>query len=413
MVSRFDRGHTARYHILRPVQAQTPGLAACSVFPVTPACDTEPRHTGQGMSGWRMAAKPKDASDPMFESYAQLAQGLIGELSAACLLDGEWRVRGSTGRIVLPAVKKWVDELGWSGTLARQPVAIALAPGEWVTAIPLEQSDTTLLGAFCVQQTIGNPASYPARYAADLARRLKPLLDCIYRELAANIPVRERTQTMTDRTSELEWLFKVTSNIKGGADDRYAIKELLAAATERLGSAMGVCCDSGQAYLHRVHARRTRGCAEQRLGRNAGAAWRVGPNEPASAQLGAATQYAAGDQQRRPKRRQDPPLQDPVGARGARLRQGHRRAGVHQSAVRGGLCESSRVSREASGCAGGQRRRYAIRSHDRSVYARARSNKPMPISRRTRTARQAVWHIWTSTTCTWSTNSMGSKSAMN
>lgn len=177
----------------------------------------------------------------MFESYVQLARGLIGELSAACLLDGEWRVRGSTGRIALPAVKKWVDELGWSGTLARQPAAITLAPGEWLTAIPLEQSDTTLLGAFCVQQTIGNPASYPARYAADLARRLKPLLDCIYRELAANIPVRERAQTMSDRTSELEWLFKVTSNIKSGADDRYAIKELLAAATERLGSAMGVC----------------------------------------------------------------------------------------------------------------------------------------------------------------------------
>ncbi len=177
----------------------------------------------------------------MFESYAQLAQGLIGTLSGACLLDSQWRVRGSSGRIMLSFVKNWVDELGWNGTLARQPVAKSPTPGEWIIAIPLEQSDTTLLGAFCVQQSMSNLPTYPTRHAADLARRLKPLLDCIYRELAAGISVRERVQTMTERTSELEWLFKVTSQVKGGADDRYAIKELLTAATERLGSAMGVC----------------------------------------------------------------------------------------------------------------------------------------------------------------------------
>lgn len=108
----------------------------------------------------------------MFESYAQLAQGLIGTLSGACLLDSQWRVRGSTGRIMLPFVKNWVDELGWNGTLARQPVAKSPTPGEWIIAIPLEQSDTTLLGAFCVQQSMSNLPTYPTRHAADLARRI-------------------------------------------------------------------------------------------------------------------------------------------------------------------------------------------------------------------------------------------------
>ena len=74
-------------------------------------------------------------------------------------------------------VKNLVDELGWNGTLARQPVAKSPTPGEWVIAIPLEQSDATLLGAFCVQQSISNLPTYPTRHAADLARRLKPLLD--------------------------------------------------------------------------------------------------------------------------------------------------------------------------------------------------------------------------------------------
>jgi diguanylate cyclase (GGDEF)-like protein len=182
-----------------------------------------------------------EKADSIFASYYTLAQVLVGELSGACLLDGHRRVRGSSGSIMLPQVRTWVDELGWNGPLERQPAARSHAPGVWMTAIPLEQSDTTLLGVLCVQQTLNIAASNPARHAADVARRLKPLLDCIYRELEASVPVRERVQAMTERTAELEWLFKVASQRKGGSNNRYALKELLAAATDRLESAMGVC----------------------------------------------------------------------------------------------------------------------------------------------------------------------------
>jgi diguanylate cyclase (GGDEF)-like protein len=182
-----------------------------------------------------------EKADSIFESYYRLAQGLVSELSGACLLDGQRRMRGSVGSIMLPTLREWVDELGWNGPLERQPAARSHAPGVWVTAIPLEQSDTTLLGVLCVQQTLNSKVLNPARHATDLARRLKPLLDCIYRELEASVPVRERVQAMTERTAELEWLFKVVSQYKGGSDDRHALKELLAAATDRLESAMGVC----------------------------------------------------------------------------------------------------------------------------------------------------------------------------
>jgi diguanylate cyclase (GGDEF)-like protein len=47
---------------------------------------------------------------------------------------------------------------------------------------------------------------------------------------------------LTERTAELEWLFKVTSNLKGAVDDKRVVEELLAAATERLQSALGILC---------------------------------------------------------------------------------------------------------------------------------------------------------------------------
>ena len=176
----------------------------------------------------------------MFESYVQLAEGLLGELSGICLLDGRGRVRGSKGAVAVSALARWIDSLGWNGPGARVPSAVSLGAGQWMTAIALEQTDSTLLGAFCVQQSMPYLPSPPARHATEIARRLKPLLDCVYRDLAAAAPARERIQTLTERTAELEWLFKVTSNLKSTGDDRHAIAELLAAATDRLGSALGV-----------------------------------------------------------------------------------------------------------------------------------------------------------------------------
>ena len=187
------------------------------------------------------SAKSRESADSIFESYARLAQGLIGEIAGACLLDGERRVLGTYGNILLAGIRPWIDELGWNGTLARQPAARLMASNQLVCAIPLEQTDTTLIGIFCVQQAVNSAPGNTSRYAADLGRRLKPLLDCVYRDLEARVPVRERVQTMTDRTAELEWLFKVVSQSKGSGDDRYAIRELLAAATERLGASMGIC----------------------------------------------------------------------------------------------------------------------------------------------------------------------------
>ena len=180
------------------------------------------------------------AADPMFDSYVRLAEGLLGELSAVCLVDDQRRVRGLKGALGAAEILRHFDELHWHGGGARLATLICTRPGQWLTAVPLEQTDGTLLGAFCVQQALSHGPPQIKTHAGDTARRLKPLLDCIHREFAASLPSRERIQTLADRTAELEWLFKVTSNLQAASGERHVIEGLLAAATQRLGGAFGV-----------------------------------------------------------------------------------------------------------------------------------------------------------------------------
>ena len=168
----------------------------------------------------------------MFASYAQLADNLLEDVSGVCLLDARLRPRGRTGQIEPEAVAQALRGLGWSGSMQRRAAALTQPGLSGVTAIPVEHSDGGLLGVFCVRQS--DPS------AADCALRLKPLLDCVRRELEAGQTDNQRINTLTERSSELEWLFKLTSSLKGANDDRRILEELLSAAVRRLDSALGV-----------------------------------------------------------------------------------------------------------------------------------------------------------------------------
>jgi len=184
--------------------------------------------------------------DAMFASYVQLATNLLKDVSAVCLLDGKLRVRGRSGELDTRAVAQSLRALGWCNTMQRTPTALARRDGACLSAIPLEQSDGSLLGVFCVR--------LPVAAAAGSAQRLKPLLDCVRRELATAVPDDRRIHTLTERSSELEWLFKLTSSLKGASDDRRILEELLSAATERLESAYGVLIVPDK----RIHVERDR-----------------------------------------------------------------------------------------------------------------------------------------------------------
>jgi len=104
----------------------------------------------------------------------------------------------------------------------------------------LQQTDGSLLGVFCVSLRIGESPMQPARVAADIALQLRPLLDCIHRELSAAVPARARLEVLTGRAAELEWLFNLTANLKGAVDDERILEQLVVQATSRLNSALGV-----------------------------------------------------------------------------------------------------------------------------------------------------------------------------
>jgi diguanylate cyclase (GGDEF)-like protein len=155
-------------------------------------------------------------------------------------LDGAIEVCGQHGELSGTTVGRWIRSLGWTKLHEAAPLASKRGTHQWWTAIPLTQTDGSILGVFCVSQQIGEPPPQPLRFAADLASRLKPLLDCIHRDLANAIPARTRIEALTERSAELEWLFEVTNTLGGAVDDKRVLQELVAQATSRLKSALGV-----------------------------------------------------------------------------------------------------------------------------------------------------------------------------
>ena len=167
--------------------------------------------------------------DALFDSYARLAASLLPDASSFCLLDAQLIVRGRIGELDIGGIAASLRELGWRATMQRAPTQLPQRASLSVSAIPLEQPDGELLGVFCIQ--------HPAGATAEQLQRLQPLADCLRRELAAAQPASQRVHTLTQRSAELEWLFKLTSSLQRSSDDRHVIEQLISAAAERLQSA--------------------------------------------------------------------------------------------------------------------------------------------------------------------------------
>jgi diguanylate cyclase (GGDEF)-like protein len=176
----------------------------------------------------------------MFNSYSQLAVGLLPDAVGLCLLDAKFKSRGHAATVPPAPIAKWLRALGWDGNRERKAASIGHGEGHWLTAVPLQESDGTLLGVFCIRQERGSAPTQPGQYAAELAHRLKPLLDCVHRDLSAARPAQDRVRVLTERTAELEWLFNITTRLKGSGDDQQLLKELLTAAAERLAVAFAI-----------------------------------------------------------------------------------------------------------------------------------------------------------------------------
>ncbi len=176
----------------------------------------------------------------IFSSYVELAKALIPELLGISVCDAKLKSWGQTGDLQGEKSKKWLRTLDRHPGKDPAPLSIDAADDKRWIAMPITESDGTLLGIFCISQRHTHPK--PAQQASRVVAQLKPLLDCVHRDLAATRPASAKVQALTERTAELEWLFKITSDLRGATDDQKIIEALLQAATERLGSALGVLC---------------------------------------------------------------------------------------------------------------------------------------------------------------------------
>jgi diguanylate cyclase (GGDEF)-like protein len=185
-----------------------------------------------------LAIEPE--TDDMFDSYAQLAQSLLKEADGVCLLDAKFYSRGHAPGIRLDAIARWLRALGWENPQRRDAIAAASGPGHWLTAIPLQQTDGALLGVFCVRQRLAEAPKQILQHAYNVAGQLKPLLDCVHRDLAAAQPKNSKEQMLSEQTAELEWLFQITNTLSGPKDDKHLLEDLLRAAADRLDCAYAV-----------------------------------------------------------------------------------------------------------------------------------------------------------------------------
>jgi hypothetical protein len=115
----------------------------------------------------------------LLDSYAQLAGSLLKNFSGLCLLDGELKPRGQSAGVDAMAIVHWLSSLHWDDTGNRASEGFAYGRGQWLSAVPLEQSDGMLLGVFCIQQSLSHPPMQPSRHASAIATQLRPLLDCL------------------------------------------------------------------------------------------------------------------------------------------------------------------------------------------------------------------------------------------
>jgi diguanylate cyclase (GGDEF)-like protein len=169
-------------------------------------------------------------SGSMASSYADIAHAILGSLTGTALLDAKLDVRGQTGTMRGAAVAHWLRQQ--AGYEQLDHVVKRLHGGDCIVVMPIRATNGLFLGAFCAQ-VVGSEAREPD----EVARRLQPVNDSLRRELAAGSPRpprRSREQALSERTHELEWLFKISQKIQGANDDAQVLKELLVSAAQRI-----------------------------------------------------------------------------------------------------------------------------------------------------------------------------------
>jgi diguanylate cyclase (GGDEF)-like protein len=176
------------------------------------------------------------ASPSLSRQYAQLFSTLSPTVVASSLYDSSLQPRGTA---VDPDLDNWLQSIKWQ---AAPPYGVPVTRGGDGTsitlAIPLWRSTARLLGVVCLKLAATEGRTQPA-VIGETVERLAPALNCLHRELAAEAASQSRAVTLGEQTAQLEWLFNLNDEVRRQPDSEQPLIRLLAAATERLESALG------------------------------------------------------------------------------------------------------------------------------------------------------------------------------
>lgn len=143
------------------------------------------------------------------------------------------------------ATTLWQSKTGFDSSLGQsvrgvlrslRPAKLLIA-GKWeIHVLPLMHGNRAV-GALAVRVAMGAPASREGSQpgSAGIKAALKPVIAVLTHELRSR-PTARRSLELTERTQELEWLFRITADLRSDNRDTAAVEQLLAAATERMGA---------------------------------------------------------------------------------------------------------------------------------------------------------------------------------
>ncbi len=176
----------------------------------------------------------------LYDTYAELFGRLLGCTAAFGFYDGGLQLLQGNGRLQAKALDRWLAGLAiLAADSGRKVYETQLDGPVFAVALTMRDSKGRLMGVVAVQLAEATWVKLGSKPASVVATRLSAGLPILFRELSTAAKTSSRTQVLSERTQELEWLFGFTTRIGTNSGDDESVKALLVAGCERLGAAFG------------------------------------------------------------------------------------------------------------------------------------------------------------------------------
>jgi diguanylate cyclase (GGDEF)-like protein len=168
---------------------------------------------------------------PPIDAFLSIAQSLWPDTQGIAVVDYSGQVLGvSEGLEPELLAHQAKDSMGAE---ARSTVLVTLRGEKRLYLLPIGGLAEGVLGLICISASI---LAHAMRPADEIQKLMTPLIACVRESLQFRAPRRD-VEAVSERSKELEWLFKMAGQIKAGDAGQNALKALIAAGAEHLGTA--------------------------------------------------------------------------------------------------------------------------------------------------------------------------------